>query len=194
MPCRPTPLAPQAPDAHPGDFAPEVLCNGRFGAVLPADRLGSPDAWSNCCRVAGVPMIHAPTLVPPATDALVQPTAPRGTLLGGHQMDIECPTCGEPWDSYYMRKEAPHEWCGSAIELKAVLETGRFSGAAERTIEAAKACGWEFASDSVVSFLRCPCCKGRPALGDAPKRRQAVAALAGLAAGDEDLLASELAP
>jgi hypothetical protein len=110
-------------------------------------------------------------------------------------MDIECPTCGEPWDTYHLRHDEPLEWSGlSAQELQDFLETGRFSGVKEdRILAAAQACGWEFATESVLSFVKCPCCSRRSVLGDATQRRNAVQRLASVLDGDDDALASELA-
>ena len=109
-------------------------------------------------------------------------------------MDIECPNCGEPWDTYHLRHDEAQEWGLSKPELKEFLDAGRVSGAKDDPVlTAAQACGWEFASESVLSFVKCPCCKRRSVLGDAIERRKAVEVLASALDGDDDALASELA-
>ncbi|MGP8438236.1 hypothetical protein ACT2FY_09285 [Paraburkholderia fungorum] len=108
-------------------------------------------------------------------------------------MDINCPTCGEPWEAYHMRHDEPHEWGLSALELKDILDTGRFSGPNDRIREAARAAGWEFATDSVLSFTRCPCCVKATPLRDALARKERTTVLSELLDGDEDALASYLA-
>jgi len=91
-----------------------------------------------------------------------------------------------------MREDEPHEWGLSAFELKDILETGKFSGPSDRAREAAKAAGWEFATNSLLSFIRCPCCKSGRALIDAEDRRQAVGVIAELLEDDEDAMVSML--
>lgn len=109
-------------------------------------------------------------------------------------MDIECPNCGEPWDSYHLRHDEPQEWGLSKEKLTPILETGRFTGEeGDPVLAAAQACGWEFATDSLLSILKCPCCSRRSVLGDALERRKAVSLLASALDGDDDALASELA-
>jgi predicted RNA-binding Zn-ribbon protein involved in translation (DUF1610 family) len=105
-------------------------------------------------------------------------------------MDINCPTCGEQWDAYHMRHDEPHEWGLSDLELKDILSTGRFNGPNDRIREAARAVGWEFATNSVMSFTRCPsCAKSRP-LFDAQARKERTTVLAELLDGDEDAMAT----
>jgi len=58
-------------------------------------------------------------------------------------MDIECPTCGEPWDSYHMRHDGPYEWGLSRQALDDFLARGRFNGAADPALVAAEASGWK---------------------------------------------------
>jgi hypothetical protein len=107
-------------------------------------------------------------------------------------MDITCASCGEPWDSYHMRHDEPHEWGLSALELKDILANGRFSGPQDRIREAARAAGWEFATDSILSFTHCPCCVKATPLRDALARKERVAVIAELLDGDDDALASAL--
>lgn len=92
-----------------------------------------------------------------------------------------------------MRHDEPHEWGLSALELREFLETGRFAGQDDRILTAARAAGWDFASPSVLSFTRCPCCKTATPLRDALERRAKVSTLSDLLDGDEDALTSMLA-
>lgn len=108
-------------------------------------------------------------------------------------MDIECPTCGEPWDSYHMRYDEPHEWGVGKPFLQEFLDTGRFTGKDDIVRIAAEAAGWEFATNSVFSFTRCPCCHKHTPLQDATARKEKVAALASVLDGDDDGLISMLA-
>lgn len=113
-------------------------------------------------------------------------------------MDIECPTCAEPWEVEHMRHDEPHEWGLSEEDVDGLLQTGAFSGAADPRRQAAKAAGWEFAGNSLLSFVRCPNCKHAPATVPsfagliAAERRQAVALVAELLDGDEDGMAAIL--
>jgi len=111
-------------------------------------------------------------------------------------MDLECPTCGEPWEVEHMRHDEPHEWGLSEFELAEVLRTGAFTGPEDRVRQAAQASGWEFAGNSVLSFVRCPSCKGKAEGGllarSASQRRDAVALVAELLDGDEDAMAAIL--
>lgn len=108
-------------------------------------------------------------------------------------MDIHCPSCDEPWDRHHLLQDEVHEWHLSPQDTKDFQSSGRFSGPNDRTLKAAEAAGWTFASKSVLSFTSCPCCKRRPALPDADSRRAGVSILADFLDGDEDALASELA-
>ena len=107
-------------------------------------------------------------------------------------MDLYCPTCGEPWDVTHMREDEPHEWGLSALELRDILESGRFVGAGDRAREAARSAGWEFATDSVLSFTRCPSCAKATPLRDAIERRANVRTVAELMDDDADGLAAML--
>jgi hypothetical protein len=112
-------------------------------------------------------------------------------------MDIECPTCGEPWEVEHMRHDEPHEWNLSDQEVDDLLQTGAFSGPEDARRQAAAAAGWDFASNSLLSFIRCPNCKDAPGGPGfvsqiAADRRRAVALVAELLEGDEDGMAAIL--
>ena len=101
-------------------------------------------------------------------------------------MDIQCPTCGEPYDQYHMRYDEPHEWSLPEFLLKEFLSNGaRFSGPNDPVKMAAEAVGWKFASNSVLSFTHCPACRSGSILADAIERRAKVAIAADLN-GDDD--------
>ncbi len=108
-------------------------------------------------------------------------------------MDIECPNCGEPWDTYHLKNDEPYEWGIMPSERHALMERGRFDGATDPVRKAAEACGWRYASDSLLSILNCPSCRDKDALPDAEGRRARVIGCASVLDGDEDAMASELA-
>lgn len=108
-------------------------------------------------------------------------------------MDIECPTCGEPWDTYHMRYDEPYDWGEPNYLTKDFVDAGsRFSGPDDPMRKAAQASGWQFASNSILSFTACPCCKGRPALDEAPVRKAIVSIAAEMNGDDDDGLAADL--
>lgn len=101
-------------------------------------------------------------------------------------MDIHCPSCGEPWDSYHMRYDEPYEWGEPNYRTKDFIDAGsRFNGTDDPMRKAAEAAGWQFASDSVMSFTACPACRGDAILADAIDRKARVA-IAALVNGDDD--------
>ena len=91
-----------------------------------------------------------------------------------------------------MHQDEPNKWGLSVLELRELLETGRFAGQNDRILSAAHSAGWVFASTSVLSFTRCPCCKTATPLHYALARRAKVSTLADLLDGDEDALTSML--
>lgn len=108
-------------------------------------------------------------------------------------MDISCPTCGEPWDTYHLRYDEPHEWEAPPFMVKDFINGGsRFSGPQDPMRVAAEEAGWRFASSSVLSITHCPACKSQEPLPDASKRRQLVAVSALTNGDDDDGLAVEL--
>ena len=111
-------------------------------------------------------------------------------------MDIACPNCGEPWDATHMLEDEPHEWGLDMWMLERILEERKFRGPDDPARKLAAACGWEFAGDSLLTFVRCPACKHkeegilRQRVREQAAKRQV---LESLLAGDEDGLLSELA-
>jgi hypothetical protein len=72
-------------------------------------------------------------------------------------MDVHCSTCGEPWDTYYLRHEAIFETALSQAEAEAWLECSNEVRLLPRYREKFKAAGWEFGG-SVINVIHCPCC------------------------------------
>jgi hypothetical protein len=103
-------------------------------------------------------------------------------------MDICCPNCGELWDSYHIRYDEASEWGLSEFHRDAFLESGRFSSPNDKAYVAAEEAGWRFATMSMFSFVRCPCCKGKEPLRNAARRQETMRALAETLDGDDDAL------
>ena len=102
-------------------------------------------------------------------------------------MDIRCPSCGEPYDHNHMRFDEPHEWGLGEFTRQSFIDRGsRFEGPDDPVRKAAEATGWRFASNSVLSFTRCPSCRTSSVLADAVERRAKVAAAAMLNGDDDD--------
>lgn len=113
-------------------------------------------------------------------------------------MDIHCPNCDEAWDTHHLRYDEPHEWGLAEFMVKDFIDGGsHFSGPDDMVRLAAVRAGWQFASDSVLSFTRCPACKAHEQRGhidSGATERQALVAMAAELLGDDvDGLASELA-
>jgi hypothetical protein len=90
-----------------------------------------------------------------------------------------------------MRHDEAWEWDLNESARKAFLENPVFNGRNDPIRKAAEAAGWRFASNSVLSFIRCPSCKDRPEVIDAEDRRLSMVLLAEIAGDDEDALLSE---
>lgn len=64
--------------------------------------------------------------------------------------DVTCPTCGEPWEAYYLRHDLGHEVSD---------DPPPGNPAADAKIRAAlEEQGWHFLGGNVLVFDRCPCC------------------------------------
>lgn len=111
-------------------------------------------------------------------------------------MDIQCPTCGEPWDMVHLLEDEPYEWGLNPVERFELTERRRFAGPDDPAREAAKAAGWEFVGDSLLSFVRCPACPTEaPGILHemvAQQRRERVVAITSVLDDDLDGLASVL--
>ena len=115
-------------------------------------------------------------------------------------MDVHCTNCGEPWDTYHLRHDAPQEafahyaesdkgaeafykqWCavGLTPEYRQLLEDYD---------------GWQFGA-SVVAVHHCPCCESNIRQNgprtDSQERRDAVDTITDLLGDDVDGAAAML--
>ena len=104
-------------------------------------------------------------------------------------MDVHCSTCGEPWDTHYLRHDAIYD-TGLTPEATEVWRGLKPSQKlADRYRKVFRAAGWEFGL-TIHNVVRCPCCPkdAKPN----PERVQAKAVLEQLLGGDEDGLAATL--
>lgn len=96
-----------------------------------------------------------------------------------------------------MVEDEPHEWGLDPMTRYRILENRGFEGPQDPAREAAKAHGWEFVTDSLLSFIRCPACKEQPEgilhRQVAEARKAKVIAAAQVLEGDDDALAAILA-
>ena len=96
----------------------------------------------------------------------------------------------------HMLEDEPYEWDLHPVARLELTERSRFSGPDDPAREAAKAAGWEFAGDSLLSFVRCPACpKEAPGILHemvAQQRRECVSAIASVLDDDPDGMASVL--
>lgn len=109
-------------------------------------------------------------------------------------MDIECPTCGEPWDLHHLLHDELYEWNLPEFAIENFSKTHRFTSKDDIVLIAAETAGWRFAGNSVLSFVRCPACPREYAgiLHEqvARQRRDQVVALVLVLEDDLDGLAS----
>lgn len=78
-------------------------------------------------------------------------------------MDIYCPTCHEPWDHHHLLHDASHE-TNLPTDLCNASDMHRMFN---YMLEAMQGEGWKFSGESVLSFIRCPCCpKDSPTVDD----------------------------
>lgn len=104
-------------------------------------------------------------------------------------MDIRCPTCGEPYDQYHMR----HDEIWETDLPEGIKRRLSDKGTPLDQYDARKHLedlGWQFAGNSVLTFVRCPCCpnEASPDLEEAEKR----AVISDLLGDDEDGMAAML--
>lgn len=101
-------------------------------------------------------------------------------------MDLQCPTCGEQWNIHHVLYDEPAQWGLSDEDLDRLRRFRRFDGGDDRARQAALGHGWKFATDSLLTFTGCPCCRNSTPLADALRRRDAVALIGELLDGDHD--------
>ena len=112
-------------------------------------------------------------------------------------MDINCPTCGEPWDMDHLLNDEVYEWGLPEFAVNAFLQTHRFTSKDDIVRIAAESVGWKFVGYSVLSFVECPACKQKGQANANEKRvlarKQCVEAIVNVLDEDLDGLASALA-
>lgn len=103
-------------------------------------------------------------------------------------MDVTCPTCGEPYDTYHMKFDEIYETALPQNIQNDLHEKGTPLYPWVK-VELEKL-GWRFSSGatSVLSFVRCPCCP-KDAETDKDKALK-MKVLSDLLGDDEDGLAS----
>ena len=102
-------------------------------------------------------------------------------------MDVHCTTCGEPWDTYHLWRDAIFETGLSHEEAEAWRSLPRPEKLNTRYREEFRAAGYEF-GQSIINVIRCPACpKNAKPNAD---RLQTKAALEQLLGDDEDGLAA----
>jgi len=108
--------------------------------------------------------------------------------------DVTCPTCGEPWEAYYLQHDLIWEvvdeplarlWKTLKSEGKNPLKDPEFGPQFREGLEED---GWKLCGDSLLSFVTCSCCpEGAKPDKDKAAVRQELAYLLG---DDEDGLQS----
>lgn len=97
-------------------------------------------------------------------------------------MDINCPTCGEPWDTDHLLSDAIYE---SGLLSDELCEA--FTGALDATYRGAlESDGWQFADNHVFKFIRCPACISNRHFRNAGHRVETRRLLADLMGDDTD--------
>jgi len=72
-------------------------------------------------------------------------------------MDVHCSTCGEPWDTYHLRRDAIFETGLTHKEAEAWCRLPPDRRLATSYRDVLKAAGWEFGA-SILDVMRCPGC------------------------------------
>lgn len=108
-------------------------------------------------------------------------------------MDIHCPTCREPYESYHLKHDEIFETDLAPSEQDNLSECGTPLTPSARA--ALERLGWRFKGESVLTFIRCPNCPpdASPVVRRLAQRRIAqIEALSEVLGGDEDGLQSAL--
>jgi hypothetical protein len=102
-------------------------------------------------------------------------------------MDVHCTTCGEPWDTSHLWRDAIFDTDLGFTEAEAWRSLERYQRLTPRYREKFKEAGWEFGR-SVINVIRCPCCPkdAKPN----PERLATKQGLEELLGDDEDGLAA----
>ena len=105
-------------------------------------------------------------------------------------MDVQCTTCGEPWDAYYLRHDAINKTDLSHAEAKAWTQLSPKVKLLGPYREKFKAVGFEFGG-SVLNVMRCPACpKGAKPAPDKAALKVGIVELLG---DDEDAIVDAMA-
>lgn len=101
--------------------------------------------------------------------------------------DVCCASCGEPWNTYYLRHELPCEVQATVADRRAYRAKHGINVTEEMRVALRDHAGWEFGA-TFLNVRRCACC---PAEAVGARRPEADAA-EHLLAGDADGLENEL--
>ena len=115
--------------------------------------------------------------------------------------DIHCANCGEPWDTYHLRWDAPWDLFDSKtlfprgaralsdkafenwnMRFKRLIDTGEIFTKFKKEL---KEVGWEFGG-SCYTVLHCPCCKENGPLKDSQERKERAEVITDLLGDDID--------
>jgi hypothetical protein len=77
-------------------------------------------------------------------------------------VDVPCPSCARAWDDFYLRFEVWLEDLGPGLADRAqeILAQNGQPLEDQSIREAMEDAGWLFAGNSVLSFYKCPYCRG----------------------------------
>lgn len=104
-------------------------------------------------------------------------------------MDVNCLTCGEPWDVFHLREEIIWETDLSDEDITAWEKLAAKEKLNERYRESLRQIHWEFGA-FIIDVRRCPCCPtDQQADPDQLVLRSSIAEMVG---DDEDGLAATL--
>ena len=120
-------------------------------------------------------------------------------------MDIYCQKCGEPWDAYHLRHDAPYEGNWDSVDVDCLLTgaegwDGKLSSPTGVLVKAQLTEGGYKVGVSVYDLQECPCC---PKAGEANRGgllrhraqveyRELAAVACDMLDGDDDAIACEL--
>lgn len=102
-------------------------------------------------------------------------------------MDVHCSTCGEPWDTEYLRHEAVFDTELNVEEAQAWRSLPSTEKLTDRYRKVFRTAGWIF-GQTVINISHCPCCpRNTPPDVELVRTKAALEELLG---GDEDGLAA----
>ena len=101
--------------------------------------------------------------------------------------DVCCASCGEPWNTYYLRHELPCEVQATVADCRAYRAEHGINVTEEMRAALRDHAGWEFGA-TFLNVRRCACCPAEAAGAICPEADVAEQLLA----GDADGLENEL--